>query len=446
MALSWLIQRESLRRTAFVSRLGWRSRQSSSPYLAGGTGLALQIGHRVSVDFDWFSGTHPLMGADRIRLLAALRASVPAGEDVSVVREEDGTLAVRVAGVDVSFFTYPYPVLAPPSVLLGLPLASLADIAAMKLSAIIGRGSRKDFIDLNALLHEHPLGCMAQCRRSQVHPGKRLSGCRAACPRLLRRRRRGGAVADVDSGGLDAAEVRFGGYGKGDHAARCWPWAGIGLRRRPPTHRLGNAHRLAIVDALRHSDRAPVVLAATLGIGSNLLAHHLSALEAADLITRVVSHGDGRRRYVRLFEETLAGLMPPPRLHARRVLFVCRHNAARSQLAAALWRERSTVPVNSAGSEPAARVHREALYVARRHALDLDNAHPRGYDEVEEMPELVISVCDVAAEAGPPYPDATRLHWSVPDPTEDGSEAAFELVFHVLRSRVEAVAPFVEVP
>ncbi len=157
MALSWLIQRESLRRTAFVSRLGWRSRQSSSPYLAGGTGLALQIGHRVSVDFDWFSGTHPLMGADRIRLLAALRASVPAGEDVSVVREEDGTLAVRVAGVDVSFFTYPYPVLAPPSVLLGLPLASLADIAAMKLSAIIGRGSRKDFIDLNALLHEHPL-------------------------------------------------------------------------------------------------------------------------------------------------------------------------------------------------------------------------------------------------------------------------------------------------
>ena len=209
---------------------------------------------------------------------------------------------------------------------------------------------------------------------------------------------------------------------------------------------LGDPHRLAIVDALRLSDRAPGELATALGIGSNLLAHHLSVLEAAGLIQRVTSHGDGRRRYVQLSDAALSELLPPQRVLARQVLFVCRHNAARSKLATALWRRKSTVPADSAGSEPAARVHPEALRVAERHGLELGDDRPRGYAEVVVPPDLVISVCDVAGEAGPPFPNAAALHWSVADPAEDGSPAAFEAAFRSLAARIDLVAPFVVAP
>lgn len=150
-------------------------------YLAGGTGLALQLGHRVSVDFDWFSGTNQLQEADRQRLFAGLRAAVPLSHDVTVLREEVGTLAVRVGGVDVSFFAYPYPLLEPATMQRGLPLASYADIGAMKLAAIVGRGSRKDFIDVHALMQVQPLDVWLQAAtRKFAHVTDfRLSALRA---------------------------------------------------------------------------------------------------------------------------------------------------------------------------------------------------------------------------------------------------------------------------
>lgn len=119
-------------------------------YLAGGTGLALQIGHRVSVDFDLFSARDPW---DRSGL-SALQQRLAACGPVEVVGEAVGTLKLAVRGVPVSFFSYDPPLLEPPVPEGGIALASRLDIGVMKLAAVVGRGGKKDFVDLYALAQE----------------------------------------------------------------------------------------------------------------------------------------------------------------------------------------------------------------------------------------------------------------------------------------------------
>jgi len=211
------------------------------------------------------------------------------------------------------------------------------------------------------------------------------------------------------------------------------------LAARAAVHRaLGDPHRLAIVDALRLSDRSPGELAAITGLGSNLVAFHLTVLEEADLVARTPSQGDARRRYVRLQPRALASLLPSEGVAAHEVLFVCTHNAARSQLAAALWQRATGRPGRSAGSQPGERVHPLAIAEAARHGIDLSAASPRGYDGVTRAPDLVVSVCDRAHEAGPPF-DAPVLHWSVPDPIDGGPED-FAAAYAELAARIEVLA------
>lgn len=201
---------------------------------------------------------------------------------------------------------------------------------------------------------------------------------------------------------------------------------------------LGDVHRLAIVDALRLSDHTPSELAVHTGLGSNLVAFHLDVLEQAGLIDRIPSQGDGRRRYVRLHPDVLTALLPAPTLTVRDVLFVCTQNSARSQLAAALWQQRTGQPARSAGAEPATAVHPFAVAVAQTHGIDLSAARPQGYDEVGPTPDLIVSVCDRAHEAGLPF-DVQTVHWSVPDPAE-GDHRHFESAFDELAARVEVLA------
>src|SRR2546422_8366321 len=98
---------------------------------------------------------------------------------------------------------------------------------------------------------------------------------------------------------------------------------------------LGEPARLAIVDRLVLGDASPTELGRELGLPSNLLAHHLKLLEQAGVVERSRSEGDRRRTYLRLRPASLAGLHPAGTLSAPRVVFVCTHNSARSQLAAA---------------------------------------------------------------------------------------------------------------
>ena len=106
---------------------------------------------------------------------------------------------------------------------------------------------------------------------------------------------------------------------------------------------LADPARLLITDTLAAGDASPSDLAAMLAMPSNLLAHHLHVLEQAGLLTRRRSEGDRRRSYLRLVPGALDSLSHPTSRRARRVLFVCTANSARSHLAAALWRRASRV-------------------------------------------------------------------------------------------------------
>lgn len=201
---------------------------------------------------------------------------------------------------------------------------------------------------------------------------------------------------------------------------------------------LGDATRLAIVDELVSSDRAPVELRELTGVDSNLLAHHLDVLEHVGLITRSRSSGDGRRRYVRLVHGALADLVPRAERVAGPALFVCTHNSARSQLAAALWAQLVGAPAQSAGTHPAERVHPGAVAAAKRARLDLTGARPRSIEDVRRRPgTLVVTVCDRAHEEL--LRDNTWLHWSVPDPVVAPTKARFDATVEELRTRITAL-------
>jgi ArsR family transcriptional regulator, arsenate/arsenite/antimonite-responsive transcriptional repressor / arsenate reductase (thioredoxin) len=211
------------------------------------------------------------------------------------------------------------------------------------------------------------------------------------------------------------------------------------LEQRAAVHAaLGDASRLAIVDLLAGSDRSPQDLQATLGVSSNLLAHHLVVLEAAGLIERSRSRGDGRRRYVHLVHDRLGSLGPRAPHVSGFVLFVCTANSARSQLAAGLWTSITGAPAMSAGTHPGERVHPGALSAARRAGLDLAGAKPTSLDEIRRRPALTITVCDRAHEELEPQAD--WLHWSVPDPVSVGTARAFDATVAELRHRIAIVA------
>ncbi|MFG6446599.1 helix-turn-helix domain-containing protein [Microbacterium sp. P07] len=201
---------------------------------------------------------------------------------------------------------------------------------------------------------------------------------------------------------------------------------------------LADPTRLRIVDLLTLGDLSPQELQVRLEVASNLLAHHLKALEAASLIRRSRSEGDRRRSYVHLNADDLRDLGTPAHFAASRVLFVCTANSARSQLAEHIWRENSSIPAASAGTVPARSVAPGAVEVAAKHGFDLSPARPRLLSEIEQAEgELRITVCDNAHEDL----GASDLHWSVPDPVAVGSLTAFEAAYVDLRRRIDTLAP-----
>lgn len=217
------------------------------------------------------------------------------------------------------------------------------------------------------------------------------------------------------------------------------------LERRAGIHAaLGEPVRLRIVDQLVLGDASPGELRALVELPTNLLAHHLKVLDEAGLTRRVRSEGDRRRSYVQLALDdptvaTLVGVHPPAPPAAERVVFVCTHNSARSRFAAAAWSQASPVPVASAGTHPADRVHPRAVRVGRRHGLQLLGPPPSHVDDVVRAGDLVVAVCDNAHEELPPA-QRPQLHWSVPDPARPDTDEAFESAYREITGRVDRLA------
>ncbi len=211
------------------------------------------------------------------------------------------------------------------------------------------------------------------------------------------------------------------------------------LARRAVVHAaLAEPARLQITDTLLTGDASPSELAAMLAMPSNLLAHHLHVLEQAGIVTRRRSDGDRRRTYLQLVPGTLDSLAPPTARAALRVLFVCTANSARSHLAAALWRQASTVPAVSAGMHLAPAIDPGAIAAATRHRLPLPRLRPRHISDIRHDGDLIITVCDLAHEE---LSEATALHWSIPDPVPSGDPASFDAALAQLADRIRRLAP-----
>jgi len=109
-------------------------------YLAGGTALALQSGHRISVDLDFFTTEEfvpKVFSADLAKL-----------GSFDEEQADKGTVSGKFKGIRFSLFIYKYPLIFPPLKYLSLNIADIRDIAAMKIDAVATRGAKRDFIDL----------------------------------------------------------------------------------------------------------------------------------------------------------------------------------------------------------------------------------------------------------------------------------------------------------
>lgn len=131
-------------------------------YLAGGTGLALQLGHRDSVDFDFFT-QKTFSTVD----LSVELDSVFRDHHIIKDQEDKNTLTVLVDDVKLSFFAYPYETAKPLIKAEHFNVASIEDIGAMKLSAITARSAYKDYVDLYFILHKIELKELASMAKKK---------------------------------------------------------------------------------------------------------------------------------------------------------------------------------------------------------------------------------------------------------------------------------------
>jgi arsenate reductase len=126
---------------------------------------------------------------------------------------------------------------------------------------------------------------------------------------------------------------------------------------------------------------------------------------------------------------------------AIKVLFLCTANSCRSQMAEGLARQQGggLIEPYSAGAHPTS-LHPLAVEVMREVGIDISRHYSKGLDDVPQDVDLVVTVCDQAAEACPIFPGAARtMHWSVPDPVQArGTPDEIRAAFRRARDEIEA--------
>jgi ArsR family transcriptional regulator, arsenate/arsenite/antimonite-responsive transcriptional repressor / arsenate reductase (thioredoxin) len=225
--------------------------------------------------------------------------------------------------------------------------------------------------------------------------------------------------------------------------------------------------RWRILLALSRSDHRVEELVKQIRQQHNLISYHLKRLRLQQLVTERRSSADARDIYYSLnldqfrqlyFEagQSLHPALSEPteqsqlQIEARtyssvRVLFLCTHNSARSQMAEGLLRKLGgdQVEVFSAGSEPTS-IHPLAMKVMSDIGIDLNQHRSKHLNEFAGQNfDYIVTVCDRVREVCPVFPaDPEQIHWSIPDPVAiEGNwqtqERAFANIANELRTRIE---------
>jgi ArsR family transcriptional regulator, arsenate/arsenite/antimonite-responsive transcriptional repressor / arsenate reductase (thioredoxin) len=225
---------------------------------------------------------------------------------------------------------------------------------------------------------------------------------------------------------------------------------------------LANEVRWGVLKSLANGDHQVNELVTLLQQPMNLVSYHLKKMREESLVTTRRSEADGRDIYYtldltrlrELFLEAGQALHPamsvtlapfdPTRLLPLRILFICTHNSARSQMAEGLLRHLShgRLHVVSGGSQPT-RVHPDAIAVMTQLGIDIRGQEARSITAFIEQPfDYVITVCDRAREICPTFPGGgQQIHWGFPDPVaiveESARLEAFAQTARRLKSRIE---------
>ena len=227
---------------------------------------------------------------------------------------------------------------------------------------------------------------------------------------------------------------------------------------------LGDETRLAILRRLSLTDLRGGDMVEWLDIPHNALSYHLKYLRDMNLVGDHRSTADARDIYyhldlprLRMLYAALGGALQVEsdavpgglaRLTTRdrplRVLFLCTHNSARSQLAQGIAQLRGggRLAAFSAGSEPTA-IHPEVLALLQERGVDTTGYRAKALTELtEDTFDYVVTVCDRVREVCPSFPGGpTHLHWSIPDPNlvADGAgrRQAFSGVVAEIELRIE---------
>jgi thioredoxin type arsenate reductase len=215
---------------------------------------------------------------------------------------------------------------------------------------------------------------------------------------------------------------------------------------------LAHELRWSLLEALARSDRRVQELVELVGEPANLVSYHLRRLRDQALVRERRSTADGRDVYYSVDLERLRGLYfatgeslhpglaesspedsaatstraPQP----TRVLFLCTHNSARSQMAEGILRHLAgdRMEVQSAGTE-VTRVHPLSIAAMEKKGIDISRHRSKHMDEfLGQKFDYVITVCDNARESCPIFPgDPERIHWSIPDPSAVQGDDATKL-------------------
>jgi protein-tyrosine-phosphatase/DNA-binding transcriptional ArsR family regulator len=232
--------------------------------------------------------------------------------------------------------------------------------------------------------------------------------------------------------------------------------------------------RWKLILELAQSDRRVQELVALLKEPANLVSYHLKKLRDSQIISDRRSAADGRDVYYSLNLDVLrasflasgAAIHPAisepdstpqveeaqTSLPLARVLFLCTHNSARSQMAEGIMRSLAgnRVEVFSAGSEPQP-IHPFALQAMAEIGIDISHQQPKHFDDfVGQTFDYIITVCDRVREVCPVFPgDPEHIHWSFPDPAEpeDGGAVqytAFKQTGLQLTTRINHLLIFID--